>query len=294
MTRFAVPGSKLPRFPFNPCGEKELSADRGRSRSSFYHVSSEFGVILDYCISLFNTPLTNVYSTSTFADGSLPNNPRLITVDPKSVSYNTVYADIIEVQWQDTDQDIIELMSQKEAQEVQARTSSASKTATPASQTTTVGAASSSAPFPSTNAVATATPEPSPSGGLSTGSKAGVGVAVPLGVLAIAIGLAAFLALRRRKRRKNKYTHHPPGVPGGPEYSELEQSKMTQSPPIEMDGTEVGTPRGEVGEVDGTEVGEMPGTSMPAELSREMSIRSRTETSTMMNPAPEISLQKGT
>ena len=82
------------------------------------------------------------------------------------------------MQWQDKDQKIISLMSEK--------------TATGAAKT----GATQTAPTPA----ATSTQKAADSGGISTGAKIGIGVAVPVIVLAL-LAIAAIFFLRIRKRR---------------------------------------------------------------------------------------------
>ncbi|KAL8728944.1 MAG: hypothetical protein Q9166_005039 [cf. Caloplaca sp. 2 TL-2023] len=120
----------------------------------------------------------------TQSDGNI----ELITIDPKTVESNTIYADIIGIHWAETDSQILRLMSQ---------TTSSSPTAAPtnAAQTAhrTIPAVS-----PTTSASVTFTPSP---GGLSTGAEAGIGIGAVVG--AVAMALFAYFLWRRRRKSKN-------------------------------------------------------------------------------------------
>lgn len=154
----------------------------------YYHSSTNDGYLQHACASLFGSPLTNVYSTSTRAEGPIPRNPELVTIDPRSVGGNTVYADIIQIQWAATDSEILRLMSQT--------TSSSSSQA----QATSAQTAHRTIPNVAPTVSPTATSIPS-SDGLSTGAKAGIGIGAAVGAIALAL-LAYFLWRRRRRRTK--------------------------------------------------------------------------------------------
>ena len=174
--------------------------------------------------------------------GAIPLNPRLITISPRNMASNTVYADVIQVQWQDSDQTILELMSEKSARETQV--SGASNAASPASRTTMEANATAAS---ATITAATATPE-FPSSVPSSGAKIAMGIVIPVVVTAL-VAAVAFLVLRRRKRAK-KQSDPTQGlrVPG---FHELDQNEVGQSAPAEMDAREMG---------------EMPATMVPIEL----------------------------
>ncbi|KAL9044482.1 MAG: hypothetical protein Q9214_002379, partial [Letrouitia sp. 1 TL-2023] len=222
----------------------EADGDR-RFVMGYYLSSTNTGPLLYACASLFGSQLTNVYSTTTRAEGPIPKSPRLITVDPNSVS-NTVYADVIQVAYASTDRQILRLLSS-------ASLSSSSITARPGAVSRTQPAA----------APATITPNagPSPSAssddkGLSTGAKAGIGVAVPLGVIAVFL-TGYFIWYRRRQAKKD-----PERGPGGhrPRFSELDQGAEKRPPPAPV-------------ELDAGETQELPGDGLRAEAEDDMAKR---------------------
>ncbi|KAG8528151.1 uncharacterized protein KY384_007067 [Bacidia gigantensis] len=234
--------------------------------NGYFLTTSDQGILRNYCFSLFNTPLTKVYSMRSLQSGSIPSNPSLTTISPAKVS-NTVYADVIQVQWQDSDQNIIQLMSQKDAE---ATMQSSSSSASPAS-TTPAAASQTNAP------TSTAAPTSSADSGLSSGAKAGIGVGVALGVLAI-MALAAFLFLRRRKRRK---PHDPASESTlkdwkGPAYHEMDPTQ-TGLPPQEMDARHIS---------------EAAGSVPPIELPERGNSRRGVRDSSNMSDAPISSLGK--
>ena len=159
---------------------KQLTVWKG-----FYHSSTNGGWLQNACASVFGSPLTNVFSTSTRGAGPIPQDADLITVDPKAVESNTVYADIIGIHWAETDSQILRLMSE---------TSSSSATAA-----STNVAQTGQGPIPVVSATAPAASNSTPSaGGLSTGAEAGIGIGAVVGAIALAL-LAYFLWRRRRK-----------------------------------------------------------------------------------------------
>ncbi|KAL8718828.1 MAG: hypothetical protein Q9225_004091 [Loekoesia sp. 1 TL-2023] len=156
------------------------------------HTSPNEGYLQHACASLFGSPLTNVYSTSTRAEGPIPRSPELVTIDSQSVGGNTVYADIIQIQWAATDSEVLRLMSQT--------TSSSSSQA----QATTAQTAHQTIPnvAPTVSSAAASTPS---SDGLSTGAEAGIGIGAAIGAIALAL-LAYFLWRHRRRRTKGVTT----------------------------------------------------------------------------------------
>ncbi|KAL8789146.1 MAG: hypothetical protein Q9195_006967 [Heterodermia aff. obscurata] len=138
------------------------------------------------CASIFSNVLKSVYFTTSASNDPIPSGVSFTTVDP-SGGAGTIIADVIQVQWQDKDQKIISLMSER--------------TATGAAKT----GATQTAPTPA----ATLTPQAAAdSGGISTGAKVGIGVAVPIIVLAL-LAIAAIFFLRMRKRRAAKREEPP-------------------------------------------------------------------------------------
>ncbi|KAI4245346.1 MAG: hypothetical protein L6R42_010211 [Xanthoria sp. 1 TBL-2021] len=153
--------------------------------SGFYHSSTNAGFLQHACASVFGSPLTRVFSTSTRGEGPMPRDADLITVDPKAVESNTVYADIIGIHWAETNSQVVRLMSE---------TSSSSPTA---ASTNAAQTAQGPIPIASPTAPAASTSTPSP-GGLSTGAEAGIGIGAAVGAIALAL-FAYFLWRRRRK-----------------------------------------------------------------------------------------------
>ncbi|KAL9577763.1 MAG: hypothetical protein Q9212_006160, partial [Teloschistes hypoglaucus] len=164
--------------------------------SGFYHRFTEGGYLEHVCASRFRTPLKRVYSTNTRAEGPIPRNADLITVDPKTVEGNTVFADIIAIKYASTDSAILQLMSAATS------SSSLSASATPAHQTMAqVSPTRSPTGTPTPNPASTPAPAPMPSpspAGLSPGAKAGIGVGAAVGAIVLAL-FASFLWYRRQK-----------------------------------------------------------------------------------------------
>ncbi|KAL8663129.1 MAG: hypothetical protein Q9202_004166 [Teloschistes flavicans] len=154
------------------------------NKQGFYHRSQDADAddLRNVCASRFSTPLSRVYSVSTRAEGPMPRNADLITVDPASVSANTVFADIIAIVYASTDSAILELMS------AATRSSSSVASATPAYRTTAQVSPTRSP---------TGTPSPSP-GELSPGGKAGIVVGAIIGTIVLVL-FASFLYRRRQK-----------------------------------------------------------------------------------------------
>ncbi|KAI4122125.1 MAG: hypothetical protein LQ338_005983 [Usnochroma carphineum] len=188
--------------------------------SGYYHSSTDEGQLRHACASLFGSPLTNVYSTSTKAEGPIPLNPSIITVDPHSVDANTVYADIIQIQWAATDSNILRLMSQAtsssslKAQSTSQATSSSSSKAQATSQATSSSSSKAQAtsaqtahqtiPSVAQTVSSSATPTSfSDADSLTAGSKAGIGISAAVGAVALAL-LAYFLWHQRTKQQQQE------------------------------------------------------------------------------------------
>ncbi|KAI4114263.1 MAG: hypothetical protein LQ345_004926 [Seirophora villosa] len=152
----------------------------------YYHSSTDRGLLGHACASPFDSPLTNVYYTSTKAEGPIPSDPSLLTIDPQSVEANTVYADVIQIQWASTDSGILRLMSQTTS----SSSSEAQATAAQTAHQTAANAAQTASPPVTATAAAD---------GLSSGAKAGIGIGAAVGAVALAL-LAYFLWSRRRKQ----------------------------------------------------------------------------------------------
>lgn len=165
-----------------------------------------------------------MFSTSTRGEGPIPRDADLITVDPKAVESNTVYADIIGIHWAETNSQVLRLMSE---------TSSSSPTA---ASTNAARTAQGPIPIASPTAPAASTSTPSP-GGLSTGAEAGIGIGAAVG--AIALVLFAYFLWRRRRKASNVG-----GGGGGNEAAptqyraaqdlDSEQAKSNPQPPAEL------------------------------------------------------------
>ncbi|KAL8730827.1 MAG: hypothetical protein Q9181_004518 [Wetmoreana brouardii] len=150
-----------------------------------YTQRDDDGYLQHVCASLFGSPLSGVYFTSIRGEGPIPQNADLITVDPRSVEANTVFADIIGVQYASSDSAILKLMSEATA------SPSSGARATPAHRTITNVTPTSSP---------TGSPTPS-SDGLSKGAEAGIGIGAVVG--AIAIVLFGYFLWRRRQNSQN-------------------------------------------------------------------------------------------
>ncbi|KAL8712580.1 MAG: hypothetical protein Q9220_003111 [cf. Caloplaca sp. 1 TL-2023] len=151
------------------------------------------GHLRNACASLFGSPLTNVFSTSTRAEGPIPRDAKLITIDPKSVLQNTVYADIIGVQWANTNTKILALLS------ATASSSSGSVQTDPAQPGSRV---ISSVATATSLAALSSGPTSDENGGLSAGAQAGISIGAVLGAIALAM-IAYFLWRRRRKPQES-------------------------------------------------------------------------------------------
>ncbi|KAL8948758.1 MAG: hypothetical protein Q9222_005083 [Ikaeria aurantiellina] len=167
--------------------------------SGYYHSSTTEGHLRNACASLFGSPLTNVFSTSTRAEGPIPRNAKLTTIDPQSVDQNTVYADIIAIQWANTNSKILALMSSTTS------SSSAPGQTNPARPGS--GIVPNVAAATSTAAV-TSTQFSNGGGGLSVGAEAGIGIGAAIGAIALAM-FAYFLWRRRRKSQDSVESNGP-------------------------------------------------------------------------------------
>lgn len=167
------------------------------------------------------TSLTNVVSVPSLTNGPISKSASLLTLGQTDVSSTTIYADVIQIQWQSTDQQIIALLSQKSA------TTSASATSASAVSRTTSGAAA---------ATSSSTANDDTASGLSSGAKAGIGIGVVLAVALIASAIFAIFFLRRRKSRQKRQYDPSPDKNNlyGPGYHELMQHEASAQTPVEM------------------------------------------------------------
>ena len=189
-------------------------------------------------------PLSNVVSVNTLGDVA-PRNPSFVTLSTSDVSSTTVYADVIQVQWQSDDDKIIALL--KQASQSPISRAPRSTVASPASSLATATPVQTVSLNPSTP-----TSSASSNTGLSAGARAGIGVGVALGVIVIAgIAAIAFLLLRRRRRRRQK-----PGMAEykGTPFHEMEHNQTAMRAPQEMDAHPMQ---------------ELPGSEMMVELNNE-------------------------
>ena len=198
-TPCVVPGALAPKIP----GSVDPFAD-GDGISSNYILSTTTALILlaNYCFSLMTTPLTNVVSVASLTNGPIPTDAPLRTLAQSDVSSTTIYADVIQVQWQSTDQKIIALMDQQ----------SASSSTTLSTLTTSSSIASSttfstfgSAPADSTNNP----PETAANTGLSPSAKGGIAAGVIIAVILIIAAAASYyyFFLKRRKQQRSTKPH---------------------------------------------------------------------------------------
>lgn len=137
--------------------------------------------------------MTNVYSTTRLGAGPIPTDPSLIIIDPQEVEANTVYADIIQIQWAATDSDILRLMSET-------RSSSSLRTPSTAAHTahqTIANVAQTGSPTSAPKSTQRAQNER-----LSAGAKAGIGIGAAIGAIALTL-LGYFLWRWRRRKPQN-------------------------------------------------------------------------------------------
>lgn len=147
------------------------------------------------------TPLTNVVSVASLTNGPIPTDAPLRTLAQSDVSSTTIYADVIQVQWQSTDQKIIALMDQQSA-------SSSTPSSTLTSSTiasSTASSTSGSAPAGSINNP----PETAASTGLSPAAKGGIAAGVTIAVILIIAAAASYFYffLKRRKQQRGTKPH---------------------------------------------------------------------------------------
>lgn len=159
--------------------------------------------------------------------GPIPKNPKLSILRSNDVKSTTVYADVIQVQWQSSDTDIVSML----------------RTKTPSSSSVTRSASALTGGSTKTMASSTftLTSDPSPAvstsnGGVSTGAKVGIGVGVPIIVIALAAIVAIFFISRRRKRRNLHVEGAAATEYKGKLVSEMEHDGNEKSSrPVEMD-----------------------------------------------------------
>lgn len=150
-----------------------------------------------YCQSQLPAVLTNVFSTSTLAEGPIPQSHSLMTISLSAEDLHTVFADIIQVRWQSTDTEILQLLT----------ATTSSSTNSPSTSPT------ASLPRSTTAAMSTlpSSPSTSPNGnhivenGLSTGVKIAIGVAVPVAFMALLLGAFFFWRKKNSRRRLAPY-----------------------------------------------------------------------------------------
>ncbi|KAL2042323.1 hypothetical protein N7G274_004812 [Stereocaulon virgatum] len=231
--------------------------------SYFLYTTIGRGTLNNACASLISTDLTNVFQASTKVEGPIPISHQLKTISQAEIpaTSKTVWADVIEVQWQSSNTKVISLMASTAL--AAASSSSSSSSAAPASR-------ASGIPVPTSTDNSS---NISSNSGLSAGAKAGIGVAVVLGVLALAA--AAFFLIRYRKRRRaDQYQeNYTASDHNQPEYYELAQKEAGQAVPEDMD-------RGIVNE--------LPGTILRAELYSEVPDRDKDDLITS-TPTPRHS-----
>ena len=178
--------------------------------------------------------LKSVYFTSTASNDPIPSGVSFTTIDARGGA-GTIIADVIQVQWQDKDQKIISLMSERTATGA-AKTGATQTAPTPAATSTHAAAAAAAA---------------ADSGGMSTGAKVGIGVAVPIIVLALlAIGVIFFLRIRKRRaarqeeppienETKDLHKFHPQDQkPDENTWDQKQIDRLTAQPPQEMEARE--------------------------------------------------------
>ncbi|KAK0514191.1 hypothetical protein JMJ35_002808 [Cladonia borealis] len=178
-----------------PHANKPLETAAFCCPSSYFVYSTTSEALVDFaCASLIGTDLANVFSTSMLSPGPLPTSPSLETVTQTDIppGSNTVWADLIQIRWQSTDTDVMNLM--RESEKTAAVGSARLFTASPAATSSTVPS-----PTPSSQSNDT-TPS---SSRLSTGSKVGIGVSAALNAVLLVVVALVYFHRRRKSETKN-------------------------------------------------------------------------------------------
>ena len=151
-----------------------------------------------FCRTSFSGVITNVWSTSTLADGPAPKNPITQSLDARWLQLPYGWEDVIKVRWQSTDEQVMRLMSEASLEAaIQSTSTAVTSSAIPSSARP--GATSSSEFAASTSAAPLLS-----SKHLSSGASAGIGIGAALGVLLVAaVGVWIFQRRRRHPRPEN-------------------------------------------------------------------------------------------
>lgn len=183
---------------------------------------SSFGGI--FCRSTMPATLTNVFATSTLSDGAVPPAATLDTAVASNIANPYVWEDIIQVRWQSTDTQILQLLS-------------ASSTTTSTSISTPASAAPKITTSNATDTAAESSSVPS-GGGLSTGQI--VGVIIGCLAAGVLLCLGAFVLVRRYRRRRigNKGGHFGSELPGGSIQAAF-KGAADYSPPKELHASSI-------------------------------------------------------
>ena len=173
-----------------------------------------------FCASILLGTITDVYSTSTRAEGPIPENPSLVTLTANSLPNPTAWADIVQVRWQATDTQILAIISSEisPSRSSQASTSAQSSGASSSVTSSSVTSSTGKESLPAHSGISSST--------LSTGAKAGIGVGVAIVVLAVVSG---FLLICWKRRRDNALNN-------GARMHELDRQHNGQPLKGELDG----------------------------------------------------------
>lgn len=207
-----------------------------RAFRSYFLFKTTTGILQNACASLVSEDLTNVWSTSKLEAGPLPPTHPLTTIKKSDIQSNTVWADVIQVRWNDGNSRILSLLS---ATTTSSSRASGSRGAAPPSGLPVGQPTGTSAPGQAK----------AKSSGLSSGAEAGIGIGAA--AVAVIIAVLAFLFIRNRRRKakgKQPYIEEQEYKPPG--YYELAEHENGQKPPVEIDN--------------GGFVGELPATDMQA------------------------------
>jgi hypothetical protein len=148
--------------------------------------------------------LSNVYSTTALGQGPAPENPSLTTIDAATLASPYMFQDLIQVRWQSTDTDVLNLMSS--ISDAAARASTASSNTSPNGSTSPMSSSISSpssvsSSMSSSSSKIAAVDSSSSADHLSGGVIAGIAMGSVIAVLVV-FGLGLFVGLRKRKSNR--------------------------------------------------------------------------------------------
>ena len=173
-----------------------------------------------FCASILLGTITDVYSTSTRAEGPIPENPSLVTLTANSLRNPTAWADIVQVRWQETDTQILAIISS----EASLRTSSQASTRPQSTMISSTGKESLPAYGGTSSSI------------LSTGAKAGIGIGVAIMVLCVFGGFLLIWWKKRQHSAALSKTHTGNTLDNGAQIHELDRQHNEQPLKGELDG----------------------------------------------------------